>query len=140
MARVAETCRSSKRAPPPDTRVLSLTGLQDEVESGIGADRDVVAVGHAGPVRSRSVLPSGHGRAASRAGGELGAAGRNLGAGPHGGRLGNGIDRPAVCGDLAMTGEIMSSAELAVRLGRELSAPAVDGDGWTDLRYAAALD
>ena len=95
---------------------------------------------NAGPGRSRSVLPSGHGRAASRAGGELGAAGRKLGWGRHGGRLGNGIDRPAVCGDLAMTGEIMSPAELAARLGRELCASAVDRQRVDGLRYAAALD
>ena len=35
---------------------------------------------------------------------------------------------------------ITSPAELAVHLGRELSASAVDGNGWTDLHYAAALD
>ena len=35
---------------------------------------------------------------------------------------------------------ITSPTELAVHLGRELSASAVDGNGWTDLHYAAALD
>ena len=35
---------------------------------------------------------------------------------------------------------ITSPVELAVHLGRELSASAVDGNGWTDLQYAAALD
>ncbi len=35
---------------------------------------------------------------------------------------------------------IASPAELAAHLGRDLSASAVDGDGWTDLHYAAALD
>ena len=35
---------------------------------------------------------------------------------------------------------ITSPVELAVHLGRELSASAVDGNGWTDLHYAAALD
>ena len=94
---------------------------------------------NAGSVGSRPVLAAGHRRASSRAGGELGAAGRNLGGGRHGGRPGNGVDRPAVCGDLAMTGEITSPAELAAHLGPELSASAVDGNGWTDLlHYAAA--
>ena len=35
---------------------------------------------------------------------------------------------------------ITSPAELAAHLGRVLSAAAVDGNGWTDLHYAAALD
>ena len=35
---------------------------------------------------------------------------------------------------------ITSPAALAAHLGRELSAAAVDGNGWTDLHYAAALD
>ena len=35
---------------------------------------------------------------------------------------------------------ITSPAALAAHLGRALSAPAVDGNGWTDLHYAAALD
>ena len=39
-----------------------------------------------------------------------------------------------------MTGENTSPAEFAAQLGRELSATAVDGNGWTDLHYAVALD
>ena len=35
---------------------------------------------------------------------------------------------------------ITSPTELAVHLGRQLSASAVDGNGWTDLHCAAALD
>ena len=34
----------------------------------------------------------------------------------------------------------VSPEQLAAHLGRELSASAVDGNGWTDLHYAAALD
>ena len=104
---MAETCRSPKRAPLPDTGELSLTALQAGVDPGIGADRDVVAVDQRRP-GTVAVRPS--------------------------------AGTPSVCGDLAMTGEIMSPAELAAHLGREASASAVDGNRWTDLRYAAVLD
>ncbi len=35
---------------------------------------------------------------------------------------------------------VTSPVELAAHLGRKLSASAVDGNGWTDLHCAAALD
>ena len=124
----------------PDTGALTPTGLQDESMQESARTAMSWLPANAGPVRSGPVLPAGHRRASSRAGGELGAAGRNLGGGRHGGRPGNGVDRPAVCGDLGMTGEITSPAELAAHLGRGLSASAVDGNGSTVLHYAAALD
>ena len=57
--------------------------------------------------------------------------------------MSNGNERagrePAPAGP-ARRPSITSPAALAAHLGRELSAAAVDGNGWTDLYYAAALD
>ena len=106
--------------PPARQRGADLTGLQDESMQESARTAMSWLPANAGAVRSRPVLPAGHRRASSRAGGELGAARRSLGGGRHGGRPGNGVDRPAVCGDLAMTGEITWPAELAAQVGREL--------------------